>query len=173
MKHACLIALIALVLHAPAALADAVPPPPTSCPPGASGQTSHNGEWCAPTTCNADADCAHYEGGKRVCVAQALCVERREEKSASGWSHGQPFTRELAHASCDPKGAACALGSCVEAKRCVSADAKPEPKPEPTPEPKAETATSAPPAKKACSGGMTPGLFGLVLGALALMRRRV
>lgn len=60
----------ALWLAPAAAAADAIPGPPTDCPPGSEGRTSHAGTYCAATSCATDVDC---EGG-RVCREAPLCV---------------------------------------------------------------------------------------------------
>lgn len=111
-----MVGLVLAALVAPrAARADAVMPPPKDCPTGARGQTSHNGPWCAPTTCAADKDCPSGE----ICREQALCVSTETVPSQSGWSWGKPISLSTAHATCD-KGAACAKGTCETARRCVT-----------------------------------------------------
>ncbi len=95
--------------------ADAVMGPPKDCPVGARGQTSHNGPWCAPTTCADDTKCPSGE----VCREQALCVATETVPSRSGWSWGKPITLSTAYGTCD-KGAACAKGTCEVALRCVA-----------------------------------------------------
>jgi MYXO-CTERM domain-containing protein len=85
-------AAAALALAAPAiARADAVPPPPTDCPSGSEGRTSHSGPecvklpptncpqgwqgvWggnCALSPCASDADCQKGE----ACVEHLTCLE--------------------------------------------------------------------------------------------------
>ncbi|MBL9104754.1 MAG: hypothetical protein JNL82_27670 [Myxococcales bacterium] len=170
-----------VALSASSARADAVMPPPRDCPDGAVGDTGHNGPWCRPTTCNVDGDCAgvgeRFGGGSapaRVCREQGLCVEVRSEKSASGWSHGQPFERTFAHGACGDAAACTAPATCEAVKRCVVAAAPTTGAPTqppvvgtpPTPAP-------APPAAESrCSAGGTTPAGGLWLLALVGLRRR-
>ena len=112
-----------------AARADAVPPPPNDCPPGAIGETGHNGPYCMPKACSTDAECTDrlgYDKRPRTCAPLAICVETRKEPSASGWSHGTPITRRIAHEICSEDGA-CRAGSCERGNYCALAtDAPPE-----------------------------------------------
>jgi hypothetical protein len=118
----CALLSVGIGLLASDARADAVISPPKNCPPGAIGDTSHNGPWCRPTSCVDDDDCKKElrwnDKRPRVCVDQALCVEQRSEKSRSGWSHGTPFRRAIAHGECAAD-ASCKIGTCERAKRCV------------------------------------------------------
>jgi len=74
--------------------ADAIMGPPDDCAPGAVGRSSHAGQWCAPTTCTADAECA--------------ALGERDENSNT------TSTREVASA-CTPSCAA--PGGCTHEKR--------------------------------------------------------
>lgn len=174
------------------ARADAVMPPPADCPPGAAGATSHNGPWCSPTTCSTDADCAGVgaqfdaRAPARVCVEQALCVEAREEKSQSGWSHGQPFARTFAHGVCSAEVPCAAPAKCEAAKRCVVptpgtvTPTQPEPEPAPSSSPETRPAPASgeqPPAAASGSrcrvaGSSEPTGALWLLGALGLAWRR-
>jgi MYXO-CTERM domain-containing protein len=166
-----------------AARADSVPPPPTDCPPGAIGQTGHNGPFCTPKACASDAECTARTGNDtraRTCAQLAICVETRKEPNASGWSHGTPITRRFAHEACASDGA-CALGSCERGRFCVLADDAPPERPA-TSGPLATSATGAnTPAGAvskgcgACDAGGADGAAWLVIAAglaVALRRRR-
>ena len=127
-----------------AARADSVPPPPSDCPPGAIGETGHNGPYCKPKGCTSDAECTDrlgYDKRPRACVPLAICVEERKESSRSGWSHGTPITRRFAHEACDDDGA-CKVGSCEKGNHCVVTDD----------EPPALPATHAPPTGATTAG---------------------
>lgn len=127
-----------------AARADAVPPPPSDCPPGAIGETGHNGPYCKPKGCTTDAECTDrlgYDKRPRACVPLAICVEERKESSRSGWSHGTPITRRFAHEACDDDGR-CEVGSCEKGNHCaIIAD-----------EPPATTAAPTGVPAKGCGG---------------------
>lgn len=165
--------LMALSAHA-----DDIGPPPTACPPGARGESSHLGEWCEPHPCSDDAQC----GPGKVCREAGLCV--RTETGNMGSYHGNlPYTRQLVEGSgsCD----ACpAPASCTRAKYCYPPGAAPSTPPTPT--------TTQPPAQQpmdravsrgvdedegcrvgtgAPLGGIAAGILVLV-AALASRRRR-
>jgi len=99
----------ALFCAAPA-WADAVMPPPNSCPAGSTGVSSHGGPHCQPTTCESTAECT--EGG--TCGTQGLCIETRE-----GSSMGGPFTFEAAVDVCFDASDCNEDAECVVADRCV------------------------------------------------------
>jgi len=175
--------------------ADAIMGPPEDCVPGAVGRSSHAGQWCTTTTCNADTDCAGMADreamsgrGERhtyACRAIDLCVRsetyqlggrRRSDDPASNTG-----TREIA-SSCTPSCAA--PGSCTHEKRCVRSDvvAPPPSTPPPTPPPATPpntlthgTATPAAASSEtsgdgcAISPGGSVGSALVVLGALALL----
>lgn len=161
---AALLLLLALVLApARAARADAVSGPPSSCPPGARGATSHNGPWCEPTTCKTDADCGKSTSSweKNVCREQPLCVETRSEPSQSGWTWGAPITRRIAHGVCDENNLCTPPSVCEIEKRCVTTR---------TLLPTGKCAVASPGAP---SGAPLPPAAALaLLAAAALTRRR-
>jgi len=168
--------------------ADVVMGPPRDCPPGAVGDTSHNGPWCRPTTCTSDAECVgvgarfDQQAPARVCREQPLCIETRSERSQSGWSHGKPFERTLAHGVCAAGSTCTAPASCETVKRCVEpatpAAEPPAPAVADVPAPAAPEPASgeAPPAAAAsrCDVGSRsrPADALWLLGLLGLARRR-
>jgi MYXO-CTERM domain-containing protein len=155
-------ALLLALFAAHDSRADAVDGPPSSCPPGARGESSHNGPWCQPTTCKADTDCGKSTSSwsKNVCHEQPLCVETRSEGSRSGWSFGTPITREIAHGVCDSSGACPSPASCQTAKRCIEVK---------TILPTGKCAVSTPGAP---SGEDATALGLLLIAAMAVFRRR-
>lgn len=107
--------LIALLLPT-AALADAVPGPPENCPRGAAGSTSHEGTWCAPTTCTDDSSC--WEG---TCTEDlGLCVTSQQIPCGGrgGWDPNCTVTQTVAHNTCKTD-KDCALGTCLVEDRCT------------------------------------------------------
>lgn len=97
---------------APRARADAVEPPPASCPRGSTPVSSHGGPHCAPTACTTMADCSPET--MRSCEPIGLCIEIR-----SGYAMGGPFTFDAVTGECTSP-ADCAGGSrCELASRCV------------------------------------------------------
>lgn len=154
-----------------AARADAVPPPPTECPPGAIGVTGHNGPYCTPMGCSNDAECGDrmgYDKRARTCADVGVCVEERHESSASGWSHGAPITLRVAHAACADDGR-CQVGTCERGKHCLLAE-------EPTP-PSPAPQSPAPPTtgSKACGGcdaGASDAAAWLLFAPACLILRR-
>ncbi len=165
-----------------AARADAVPPPPSDCPPGAIGETGHNGPYCTPKACTTDAECTDrrgYDARPRTCAPLAICVETRKEPSASGWSHGTPITRRFAHEVCASDGA-CPVGSCERGHYCVLAtDAAPE-RPATSAPPTASTPTANSPVgvvAKGCGscgagGADAVAWFAIAAGLAMRLRRR-
>ena len=69
-------AWIALGLIASVARADAIGPPPSSCPPGGVPMSCHGGPYCSPETCASDADCAPGTLCRdvSVCVGSVVCA---------------------------------------------------------------------------------------------------
>lgn len=132
----------ALTLSARAALADVVMGPPEDCPPGSSGRSSHRGPFCAPTTCETDADCERQmsyrdrdRGRKFECKDQvSVCIEQKDFTSwrqrPSPVDAGKTML-PVAVGACG-RGATCAgTAVCETARRCVDTGA-PAPVPSPT-----------------------------------------
>jgi hypothetical protein len=187
---------LALVAGSRTASADAIMGPPDDCAPGAIGRSSHAGQWCTPTTCNEDADCAAlsdrqaiYGGPVNVytCGAIDLCVrtETYQPGGRGAFLRGpdEPLpTREIA-TSCTP---GCeAPGTCTHVKRCVRLGAiAPQPRPPvappvanpppalPTPAPPAAPPAAASGGLCAISAGQATGPALVLLGALALLALR-
>lgn len=105
------IATLGVQLRVDTARADAVPPPPASCPKGQVGITDHGGPRCVPeapkncapgyrgelggrcvlATCSSD---NHCEGGRR-CFQIETCQEFRElHWTGWGWSAQRPASRD-------------------------------------------------------------------------------
>ncbi|MBI4703966.1 MAG: hypothetical protein HY744_22895 [Deltaproteobacteria bacterium] len=106
---------VALLVAPSQARADAVGPPPESCPAGARGETCHGGSYCAPASCSDGSPC--QDGAQ--CRAAELCVDKIDCRS--GWTPpdaGPQYAATVA-GSC-AGGAACAKGSCQSVKVCVS-----------------------------------------------------
>lgn len=163
-----------------AAHADAVPPPPSDCPPGAIGETGHNGPYCTPKACTTDAECSDrlgYDKRPRTCTPLAICVEARKEPSASGWSHGTPITRRFAHEACGDDGA-CAVGSCERGHYCVLATDAPPDRSATTAPPTTSAPTAhspvgaAPKGCGACDAGSADGAAWLAISAALALRLR-
>ena len=85
-----LAAAAVLLLSNPRARADDIAPPPSDCPPGAVGASSHLGEWCRPATCTTNADCA----AGQTCRPGALCVEH-ETGTLGAHQQNAPYTRDV------------------------------------------------------------------------------
>ena len=109
--------VLALVLSASLAHADAVGPEPTNCPPGSRGVSSHAGEWCEATECPPD-EC----GTDERCAEQGLCIEV-EQRECGGL---RPDTAEpcfieahIAHGRCRTNDD-CDVGTCEIADRCIA-----------------------------------------------------
>lgn len=103
----------AIFLFASLAFADAVPPPPSSCPEGSQGATCHGGPHCAPRKCSADADCKTGE----ACEDRKLCAT--EINCASGWQPPDAGPRLTPNITGACKAGACATGQCGDYKVCV------------------------------------------------------
>ncbi len=149
----------AFLLTTTSASADGV-----DCPPGSVQKQSGSNNYCQPSVCSLDAQCAPGE----TCVELPLCVEiGKEEKGAD---------LIMARQRCGIDRKCPDRTSCLDGKRCVAksvADKLTAP---------ASSAPSAdPPAKKSCgcrvAGDPAPtgGAFALALvglGVVALDRRR-
>jgi len=109
--------LLTLALLWPAAaVADVVMPPPERCPRGATGTTSHEGQWCAPTTCIDDGNC--WQG--RCTEAVGLCITSQQIRCGGrgGWDPNCKVTKTVAHSACSTD-SDCATGTCQVASRCT------------------------------------------------------
>ena len=108
-----------LLLLVGIARADAVDDPPTDCPNGSEGTTSHSGTWCEPTECSQDADCP--TAGKPCVPEVGLCVVVTENVPCGGLQpdSAEPctFTRREATGTCATS-ADCSEGTCEVASRC-------------------------------------------------------
>jgi hypothetical protein len=156
-------ALVAtFTLSARAALADAVMGPPEDCPPGSSGRSSHRGPFCAPTTCETDADCERQmsyrdrdRGRKFECKAQvSVCIE---QKDFTSWrrrpADGAKTMLPVAVSACG-RGATCAgTAVCETARRCVDTGA-------PAPPPSLTRAVTGGATTTAASGGPSSSSHG-------------
>ncbi len=109
--------LLALAFCLPSlALADAIGPPPEKCPPGAIGESSHEGEWCQPSTCTID--CPE---GRKCRPGVGLCVTSTEVPCGGLYPvEMEPCTTTIieAHGPCAAD-SDCAKGTCEVARRCI------------------------------------------------------
>jgi MYXO-CTERM domain-containing protein len=120
-----------VLLVARDSLADVVMPPPDDCPPGSVGHSSHLGPYCAPTTCNTDADCKnqgswHHRDKGRTLVCEdglALCIEQKDFTRWRGRPDAGKNMRPVAVSACDRGGACASPAVCETARRCVFEDA--------------------------------------------------
>ena len=111
------LAVALLSLGATPAVADEIPAPPASCPPGSVAHSEHAGQWCAATTCTSDADCTPEAP---VCREVALCVVQEEYALGGNLPADPPplRTRRVARGEC--AGGACpAGGECGRVRRCA------------------------------------------------------
>jgi MYXO-CTERM domain-containing protein len=100
-------------LLAPAAAADAVPPPPDSCPAGSAGDSCHGGEYCRASGCTSDSDCS----GGMACRELELCIGQID--CAGGWDpDAGPSYSPTVEGSCSG-GSACSAGSCELRRVCA------------------------------------------------------
>jgi MYXO-CTERM domain-containing protein len=86
------------VLSAASARADAIEGPP-ACPPGARGQSAHEGQWCVPALCESGCGEGETCAPRRVCVQTARVIPgglRPTEPPAE--------PRELVVATCEADG---------------------------------------------------------------------
>jgi hypothetical protein len=157
---------VTLVLSACAsARADAIPPQPP-CMDGAERRIDgHEVIYCAPNTCRSDTDCT--EG--RVCRDAGLCIAHVTRSVAQSFPAmpGEPMVEvsyDEATSVCAP-GSACAVGSCVTARRCVARPASLPPSspsaPSAAPDAPGSGCGAAPGTSAARSGGLALPLFGL------------
>ena len=153
--------------------ADDIGPPPSDCPRGSVGHSSHSGEWCAIQPCQSDADCKNMVASHRTvqgtCESTSLCVAKKTIPAHHRVvSDAEPSSRKIAVAvgtcgitsSCKPD------AQCEKAMRCVA--------------PMTFATPSTPSAKEAgrgCGCGKSTGpkssaLLGLAVGAWLLRRRK-
>ena len=141
------VALLVLALLVPAvATADAIGPPPDSCPNGSVGVGSHCGAVCLPRSCGA-ADDEPCEAGE-VCREVRACIDTR---SCAG-AVSPAYLVDVMTARCDAS-ERCDTGTCEAVHVCV-----------------AQSNPSNTEGGGCAGGGASPG--SLVLAALAFVKRR-
>lgn len=160
-------ALGASIFASPAELrADDIGPPPSDCPRGSTGTSSHSGEWCSVQTCQSDADCKkmYVDHGQveGTCESTSLCIGKRTI---------YPNHRVVSEAGPESSEIAVAVGACGIASSCK-------------PESHCEKAMRCVPSKslvkdaaRGCGCGKSArpksgALLGLVVGAWLLRRAR-
>lgn len=144
--------LIAALLAAAGVRADAVPPPPASCPPGSVPSTSHAGPHCRPAAeCMLSATCA----AGQACETIGLCIEEVP-------CGGRPLPIEAGVCTEPHVLGTCSATSACGAGRCELHDVCVPP-----------SSARSGCACRAGRGGAVAGLagLGLVLAALAARRR--
>ncbi len=120
------LATAVVLFGAAGARADAIEGPPTDCPAGSVGESSHSGAWCGATTCTADSDCEQYGRWPEprrhyVCRQTELCVRTEtytlSQRLALPPGQAPPTaTRAIGVGEC---GSACAApAACTNLKRC-------------------------------------------------------
>jgi MYXO-CTERM domain-containing protein len=149
---------IAILLSASVAAADAVAPPPTDCPNGTHGESSHTGPYCAPQTCSSDADCS----GGQTCRELAMCIAQQAcgglMLDAGPYPDGgfpPPCRFDAVHGLCNA-GAACTTGTCETRRVCAA------------PEPSASPGCGC----RAGAGGSIAGALAVIALGLAIAARR-
>ena len=115
--------LLCFILPGGLAFADMIPPPPPDmgCATGAYPASSHDAEYCYPSTCEKTDDCKKGQ----VCQPQGICIIVTTHMSRNT----QFYSRKEAGAACSAK-AACAAGACEVVKRCVPKGTKASTDPE-------------------------------------------
>lgn len=178
MKLGPLLAWTVVSLLPSVARADAIDGPPSDCPPGSIGESSHSGSWCEPSVCERDADCAKRDrsgNGKHRfrCEEAALCVEHTRSER---WRGSGIEERDIARRACAADGTCVRPEQCVTAKRCVLVDDRRSAAREGRDEGDRERGSS--PSARGC-GCSIPGDprgaaigVGLAIAGLALVRRR-
>ncbi|MDI1429298.1 hypothetical protein [Polyangium sorediatum] len=83
-RSAALLSLVAALALPTPARADAVPPPPTSCPSETHGITGHAGTGCAPDTCPLGSNPAVCDASARPCCLMEVCSPRDARSCAPG-----------------------------------------------------------------------------------------
>jgi hypothetical protein len=120
-----ILVILGLVLVGSAAIAraDAVAPPPTGCPRGTHGESSHTGPYCAPALCTTDADCT----GGATCQDETMCIAQ-QACGGLGFDAGPfpdggfppPCMFDSVHGLCE-SGGACTTGTCSTRRVCAAA----------------------------------------------------
>ena len=105
------------------AFADAIPMAP-ECLPGATGRTSHSGQYCALTD---ESACLCFVEEQVACGGRRMYSEDEEPCMVD---------RKRVTGACEPDGS-CAEGACAGAEACVTATPEPEVKPAEDPKPEA------------------------------------
>lgn len=167
-------ALLTSLLASAEAAADAVPPPPASCPPGTRGFTNHAVQGCGPAECVDDAACKTGE----ACAVYPLCVRRSVHESFRGNSYSAEVSGPCNQGKC-PDGEACEDKPHCVPKGFISPGA-----PTRSPAPAGSAAPGAtgplpiahPPSACGCSAPGGPGrldVLGLAIaGAATMLVRR-
>jgi hypothetical protein len=104
---------VSIALSSSLARADAVGPPPLSCPRGSEPRSDHGGARCAPTTCASTADCRPAET-MATCAPIGLCIE-----TGTGYSRGGPFTFDVVTGACATQADCAGSARCELADRCA------------------------------------------------------
>ena len=117
MNHPKLALPVALALTVALGLfsASAVAAPPEDCPPGSVGKDENGFQWCEPTVCLTDVDCADPS---KVCRSMPLCVQ------VGNVADGSTGKRLVVHNRCAGEKKECpGLTTCLEGKRCIDKSA--------------------------------------------------
>lgn len=112
--------MLTMVVFAAPARADVIGAPPTDCPSGTVGSSTHSGPYCAPATCHNDMDCT---GGATcqpmaICVAQQPCGGNSSFVDVGLYPDGGAIpacTVEAVHGYCGV-GAICAMGGMCQTR---------------------------------------------------------
>ncbi|MDI1446493.1 hypothetical protein [Polyangium sp. 6x1] len=83
-RSTAILSLVAALALPSWARADAVPPPPTSCPSETHGITGHAGTGCAPDTCPLGSEPAVCDAGARPCCIMKACRDARSCQPGEG-----------------------------------------------------------------------------------------
>jgi hypothetical protein len=118
MTHLQTLAIVLSLVSASVASADAVMPPPASCPEGSTPSTSHAGPHCSPSaSCTMPATC----GTGETCEAVGLCIERVACGGLMPPDAGPCFEEHVVD-NC-AVGGSCASGTCEVRSVCSDASA--------------------------------------------------
>jgi hypothetical protein len=122
--RATLAAALALSLAPSPASADAVMGPPTDCPRGSVGESTHTDEFCRPTTCATDVECGPGTGVDDLFCEPSVgvCIEVRTRRMGGLRPPGladSEIVYDVAASSCATD-ADCTGGMhCAVASRCA------------------------------------------------------